>query len=174
MLLCSIYVKARKPELYKVLLEKSKRYREYIQRGFTHYDMSSIPTRNLDKLIREDKRLTIERELALSQVIEALAYTKYLKKQSLLVQERIDKLSTQVSTKLNKEDSINSTLVSRPSILKSSTIDFPLLRNLFQNFFFENVIKESLYSIGFLLVLIYYLLRRILSILLDILPNQLQ
>jgi hypothetical protein len=30
MLLCSAYVKARKPELYKVLLEKSKQYREYI------------------------------------------------------------------------------------------------------------------------------------------------
>ncbi len=30
MLLCSAYVKARKPKLYKVLLEKSKQYREYI------------------------------------------------------------------------------------------------------------------------------------------------
>jgi hypothetical protein len=30
MLLYSAYVKARKPELYKVLLEKSKQYREYI------------------------------------------------------------------------------------------------------------------------------------------------
>jgi hypothetical protein len=30
MLLCSAYVKARKPELYKVLLEKSKQCREYI------------------------------------------------------------------------------------------------------------------------------------------------
>jgi hypothetical protein len=29
-LLYSIYVKARKPELYKVLLKKSKRYRECI------------------------------------------------------------------------------------------------------------------------------------------------
>ncbi len=66
MLLCSAYVKARKPELYKVLLEKSKRYREYVQRGFAYYNVSSIPTRNLDKLIRKDKRLTIERELALS------------------------------------------------------------------------------------------------------------
>jgi hypothetical protein len=66
MLPCSTYVKARKPELYKVLLEKSKQYKEYIQRGFTYYNMSSIPTRNLDKLIREDERLTIERELALS------------------------------------------------------------------------------------------------------------
>jgi hypothetical protein len=66
MLLCSAYVKAGKPELYKVLPEKSKRYGEYIRRGFAHYDVSSISTRNLDKLIREDERLTIERELALS------------------------------------------------------------------------------------------------------------
>jgi hypothetical protein len=27
---CSIYVKARKPKLYKVLLEKLKQYREYV------------------------------------------------------------------------------------------------------------------------------------------------
>jgi hypothetical protein len=66
MLPCSAYVKARKPKLYKVLSEKSKQYREYIQRGFAYYNMSSIPTKNLDKLIREDKRLTIERELTLS------------------------------------------------------------------------------------------------------------
>ncbi len=85
MLLCSACVKAGKPELYKVLQEKSKRCREYIQRGFARYNVSSIPTRNLDKLIREDERLTIERELTLSQVIEALAYAKRLKKQSLLV-----------------------------------------------------------------------------------------
>ncbi len=85
MLLYSVYIRARKPKLYKVLLEKSKRYREYIQRGFAHYNVSSIPTKNLDKLIRKEERLTIERELALSQVIKALAYTKRLKKQSLLV-----------------------------------------------------------------------------------------
>jgi hypothetical protein len=34
--------------------------------GFACYDVSSILTKNLDKLIREDERLTIERELALS------------------------------------------------------------------------------------------------------------
>ncbi len=66
MLLYSVYIKAGKPELCRVLLEKSKQYRECIQRGFTYYNMSSIPTRNLNKLIREDKRLTIKRELALS------------------------------------------------------------------------------------------------------------
>ncbi len=47
--------------------------------------MSRVSARNLDKLIREDERLTIERELALSQAIEALACTKRLKKQSLSV-----------------------------------------------------------------------------------------
>jgi hypothetical protein len=66
MLPYSAYIKARKPELYKVLLEKSKQCREYIQRGFAYYNVSSVLTRNLDKLIREDERLTIERELALS------------------------------------------------------------------------------------------------------------
>ncbi len=30
MLPCSVYIKARKPELYKVLLEKSKQYKEYV------------------------------------------------------------------------------------------------------------------------------------------------
>jgi hypothetical protein len=85
MLPCSAYVKAGKPELYKVLPEKSKRYGECVQRGFAYYNVSSVPTKNLDKLIREDERLTTERELALSQVIEALARAKRLKKQSLLV-----------------------------------------------------------------------------------------
>jgi hypothetical protein len=66
MLLYSAYIKARKPELYKVLPEKSKQCREYIQRGFTYYNVFSIPTRNLDKLIKEDERLIIERELTLS------------------------------------------------------------------------------------------------------------
>ncbi len=85
MLPCSAYVKAGKPELCKVLQEKSKRCRECVQRGFARYDVSSVPTRNLDKLIREDERLTAERELALSQAIEALARAERLKKQSLLV-----------------------------------------------------------------------------------------
>ncbi len=65
MLPCSVYVKARKPELYKMLLKKSKQYREYIRRGFAYYDVSSVLARNLDKLIRKDKKLTIEREPAL-------------------------------------------------------------------------------------------------------------
>jgi hypothetical protein len=66
MLPCSVYVKARKPKLCKVLPEKSKRCSEYVRRGFAYYNVSSVPAKNLDKLIREDERLTIERELALS------------------------------------------------------------------------------------------------------------
>ena len=66
MLPYSAYIKARKPKFYKILLEKSKQYREYIRRGFTHCDVSGVPARNLDKLIKEDERLNVERELALS------------------------------------------------------------------------------------------------------------
>jgi hypothetical protein len=66
MLPCSAYVKARKPELCKALPEKSKRCGECVQRGFAYYNVSSILTRNLDKLIRKEERLSIERELALS------------------------------------------------------------------------------------------------------------
>ncbi len=66
MLPYSAYIKARKPELYKVLLEKLKQCREYVQRGFARCNMSSILAENLDKLIREDERLNTERELALS------------------------------------------------------------------------------------------------------------
>ncbi len=44
-----------------------------------------MSARSLDKLIREDKRLSAERELALSQAIKALARAERLKKQSLFV-----------------------------------------------------------------------------------------
>ncbi len=66
MLPCSACVKARKPKLCKVLLEKLKRCRECVRRGFARCDVSSVLARNLDKLIREDERLNTERELALS------------------------------------------------------------------------------------------------------------
>ncbi len=49
-----------------MLPEKLKQYGECVQRGFACYNVSSVPTRNLDKLIREDERLTTERELTLS------------------------------------------------------------------------------------------------------------
>ena len=158
MLPCSAYIKARKPKLYKVLLEKSKRYKECIRRGFARYNVSGIPARNLNKLIREDKRLTTERELTFLQVTEALARAERLKKQSLSVQEKINKLSTRVSTKLNEEDSINSIITSGPPIVRSSTTNFPFPGNSFWNFFSENVAKEPLRSIGSPLVPIYYLI----------------
>jgi hypothetical protein len=66
MLLCSACVKAGKPELCKVLQEKSKQCGECVRRGFARCDVSSVPAGNLDKLMREDERLTAERELALS------------------------------------------------------------------------------------------------------------
>ncbi len=66
MLPYSAYVKARKPELYKVLLEKSKQCSKCVKRGFARCNVSSISAGNLDKLIREDERLNTERELALS------------------------------------------------------------------------------------------------------------
>ncbi len=47
--------------------------------------MSSVSTKSLDKLIREDERLSAKQELALSQVLEALARAERLKKQSLFV-----------------------------------------------------------------------------------------
>ncbi len=66
MLPCLVCVKASKPDLCKVLLNKSKQCRECVRRGFACYDVSSMSTKSLDKLIREDKRLSAERELALS------------------------------------------------------------------------------------------------------------
>ncbi len=65
-LLCTVYIKASKPDLYKVLLNKSKQYRECVRRGFAYYNMSRVSAKSLDKLIREDKHLSTKRELALS------------------------------------------------------------------------------------------------------------
>ena len=65
MLPYSACIKAGKPKLYKVLFKKSRQYKEYIRRGFARYNILGIPVGNLDKLIREDKRLNIERKLAL-------------------------------------------------------------------------------------------------------------
>ncbi len=66
MLLCSACTKASKPKLCKVFTEKSKQCSECVRRGFARCDVSSVPTRNLDKLIREEERLTTKRELALA------------------------------------------------------------------------------------------------------------
>jgi len=82
---CTACIKASKPDFCKVLLDKSKRYKECVQRSFAYYDVSRVSARSLDKLIRENKRLSAERELALSQAIEVLARAERLKKQSLFV-----------------------------------------------------------------------------------------
>jgi len=66
MLLCSAYTKARKPELCKVFVEKSKQCSEYVRRGFARCNVSSIPAGSLDKLIRKEEQLTAKRELALA------------------------------------------------------------------------------------------------------------
>ncbi len=65
-LLYSACVKASKPDLYKVFLDKSKQCGECVRRGFAYYDVSSMSAKSLDKLIKKDKRLPAEQELALS------------------------------------------------------------------------------------------------------------
>ncbi len=54
---CSAYVKSSKSKLYKVLANKSKRYREYVRRSLPRCDVSRVPAGNLSRLIKEDKRL---------------------------------------------------------------------------------------------------------------------
>ncbi len=71
--------------MYKVLVDKSKRYREYVCRSLPYYDVSRVPTSNLSCLIKEDKRLLTKREAVLAEVLEALTRAKRLKKQSLIV-----------------------------------------------------------------------------------------
>ncbi len=162
-LLCSAYTKASKPELCRVFVKKSKQYGEYVRRGFAYCDVSNILTRNLDKLIREEEQLTTKRELALTQATEALARANCLKKQTAFVQKQIDSLSTRISTKLNKEDSVAFLVLIALESAPVAPSDFPSPRDLFQSLFSKNVIRESSYSVSFLLVPIYYLFRRILS-----------
>jgi hypothetical protein len=73
MLPCSAYIKAGKPELCKVLLEKSKRCRECVRKGFARYDVSSIPARSLAVLIKEEEKLKLEREAAFRSAIKSIA-----------------------------------------------------------------------------------------------------
>ncbi len=54
---CSAYVKSSKSKSYKVLVNKSKRYREYVRRGLPRYNVSRVPAGNLSRLIKEDERL---------------------------------------------------------------------------------------------------------------------
>ncbi len=66
MLPCTAYAKASKPDLCKILLDKSKRCRECVRKGFARCNVSRVSAGSLDKLIREDERLSTKRELALS------------------------------------------------------------------------------------------------------------
>ncbi len=166
MLLCSAYIKARKPELCKVFAKKSKQCSEYVRRGFACCDVSSIPAGSLDKLIREEERLTTKRELALAQATEALARADCLKKQTAFIQEQIDSLSTRVSAELDEEDGVSSLVL---VVLESAPValsNFPSLRDLFQSLFSKNVVGESSYSVSFPLVpmcrLFYYIFSTIL------------
>ncbi len=160
MLLCSAYIKARKPELCKVFAKKSKQCSEYVRRGFACCDVSSIPAGSLDKLIREEERLTAKRELALAQATEALAYADRLKKQTMFIQEQIDSLSTRISAELNKEDSAPSSILVALESAPVALPDFPSPKDLFQSLFSKNVVGESSHSVSFLLVPIYRLFRR--------------
>ncbi len=54
----STYKKLKKT--YVILDLKSRRYKEYVRRSFACYDMSSIPTRSLAILIKEEEKLKLE------------------------------------------------------------------------------------------------------------------
>ncbi len=54
---CSACVKSGKSKSYKVLANKSKRYREYVRRSLPRCDISGVLASNLSRLIKEDKRL---------------------------------------------------------------------------------------------------------------------
>ncbi len=57
-------------------------------------------------------------------MLEALTRTKRLKKQSLVVQGRINKLATCIGVKINKEDRVTPKVPCNSSLAKPSTIDF--------------------------------------------------
>ncbi len=70
MLPCSAYAKSK--VAYIVLDSKSRRYREYIRRSFSCYNMSSIPARSFNTLIKEEEKLKLEREAAFKVTIESI------------------------------------------------------------------------------------------------------
>ncbi len=67
----------------------------------------------------------------MAEALEALACTKRLKKQSLAVQGRIDKLATRVGVKVNKEDRVTPEVPRDSSVAKPSAVDFSSPRNPF-------------------------------------------
>ncbi len=71
MLPCSAYKKLKKTCV--VLNSKSRRCREYICRGFSRCDVSGIPARSLNILIKEEEKLKIEREAAFWSAVKSIA-----------------------------------------------------------------------------------------------------
>jgi hypothetical protein len=71
MLLYSAYKKLKKP--YIILNSKSYYYKECIRRGFSYYNVSSISTKSLNTLIREEERLKLEREAAFCSIVKSIA-----------------------------------------------------------------------------------------------------
>jgi hypothetical protein len=71
MLPCSAYTKLKVACV--VLDSKSRRYREYIRRSFSRCDISGIPARSLNTLIKEEEKLKLEREAAFKVTVESIA-----------------------------------------------------------------------------------------------------
>jgi hypothetical protein len=71
MLPCSACEKSKKSCV--VLNSKSRRCRECVRRGFSCYDVSGVPARSLDALIREEEKLKLEREAAFRSAVESMA-----------------------------------------------------------------------------------------------------
>ncbi len=83
MLPYSAYVKSKVACV--VLDSKSRRCREYVRRSFSRCDMSSIPARSLNALIKEEEKLKLEREAAFKVAVESMARVDRLQKQLALV-----------------------------------------------------------------------------------------
>ncbi len=71
MLPCSAYTKSKVACV--ILDSKSRRYREYIRRSFSRYNISSIPAKSLNTLIKEEEKLKLEREAAFKVAVESIA-----------------------------------------------------------------------------------------------------
>ncbi len=83
MLPCSACTKLK--VAYVVLDLKSRRCREYIRRGFSRCNVSGIPARSLNALIKEEEKLKLEREAAFKVAVESIARVNRLQKQLALV-----------------------------------------------------------------------------------------
>jgi hypothetical protein len=114
--------------------------------------------------MKEDERLQTEREAALAEALEALARAERLKKQSLAVQGRIDKLATRVGAEVDEEDGVTPEVPRDSSLAEPSAVDFLSPGNPVWDFFSETVVGEPSNSVGFPLVPMYHLFRCILSI----------